>query len=106
MLVAALGFTSGSQVLAFVMVADTAKRHTRAITLAFVNFIVMFFPVIVQPTVGLFSQLGLPAGTEPSSMQELEGYAVVVVGMLAAAGLSLLVQDTRPRDEEGGLMAH
>ncbi len=105
-LVAALGFTSGSQVLAFVMVADTAKRHTRAITLAFVNFIVMFFPVIVQPAVGLFSQWGLPAGTRPSSMQELQGYAVVVVGMVAAAGLSLLVQDTRPRDEEGGLMAH
>ena len=39
-------------------------------------------------------------------MQELQGYAVVVVGMLAAAGLSLLVQGTRPRDEEGGLMAH
>ena len=105
-LMAALGFTSGSQVLAFVMVADTAKRHTRAITLAFVNFIVMFFPVIVQPAVGLFSQWGLPAGTRPSSTQELQGYAVVVVGMVAAAGLSLLVQDTRPRDEEGGLMAH
>ena len=105
-LVAALGFTSGSQVLAFVMVADTAKRHTRAITLAFVNFIVMFFPVIVQPTVGLLSQWGLPAGTRPSSMQELQGYAVVVVGMLAAAGLSLLVQDTRPRDEEGVLLSH
>ena len=56
--------------------------------------------------VTLFSQLGLPAGPEPSSMQELQGYAVVVVGMLAAAGLSLVVQDTRPRDEEGGLMAH
>ena len=39
-------------------------------------------------------------------MQELQGYAVVVVGMLAAAGLSLLVQDTQPRDEEGGVMAH
>ena len=105
-LVAALGFTSGSQVLAFVMVADTAKRHTRAITLAFVNFIVMFFPVIVQPTVGLFSQWGLPSGLRPSSMQELQGYAVVVVGMLAAAGLSLLVQDTSPRDEEGVLISH
>ena len=106
MLVAALGFTSGSQVLAFVMVADTAKRHARAITLAFVNFIVMLFPVIVQPAVGLLSQWGLPAGSRPSSMQELQGYAVVVVGMLAAAGLSLLVQDTQPRDEEGGVMAH
>ena len=105
-MVAALGFTSGSQVLAFVMVADTAKRHTRAITLAFVNFIVMFFPVIVQPTVGLFSQWGLPAGARPSSIQELQGYAVVVVGMLAAAALSLLVQDTTPRDEEGVLMSH
>ena len=88
------------------MVADTAKRHTRAITLAFVNFIVMFFPVIVQPTVGLFSQWGLPAGARPSSIQELQGYAVVVVGMLAAAALSLLVQDTTPRDEEGVLMSH
>ena len=106
LLVAALGFTSGSQVLAFVMVADTAKRHARAITLAFVNFIVMLFPVIVQPAVGLLSQWGLPAGSRPSSMQELQGYAVVVVGMLAAAGLSLLVQDTQPRDEEGGVMAH
>ena len=105
-LVAALGLTSGCQVLAFVMVADTAKRHTRAITLAFVNFIVMFFPVIVQPAVGLFSQWGLPAGTQPSSVQELQGYAVVVVGMLAAAGLSLLVQDTKPRDEEGILLSH
>ena len=105
-LVAALGFTSGSQVLAFVMVADTAKRHTRAITLAFLNFIVMFFPVIVQPTVGLLSQWGLTAGAQPSSIQELRGYAVVVVGMLAAAGLSFLVQDTRPRDDEGVLMSH
>ena len=31
---------------------------------------------------------------------------VVVVGMLAAAGLSLLVQDTRPRHEPGVLMTH
>mgnify|MGYP001999825666 FL=1 len=105
-LAAALGFASGSQQLAFVMVADIAKRHTRAITLAFVNCIVMLLPVIVQPTVGLFSQLGLPSGGRPSSMQELQGYAVVVVGMLAAASLSLLVKDTRPRDEEAGLMAH
>ena len=105
-LVGALGFTSGSQQLAFVMVADTAKRHTRAITLAFVNFVVMFFPVIVQPTVGLFSQWGLPAGARPSSMQELQGYSVVVVGMLAAAGLSLLVQDTVPRADEDVVLSH
>ena len=38
-------------------------------------------------------------------MQELQGYAVVVV-MLAAAALSLLVQDTQPRNDQGGLMAH
>ena len=37
-------------------------------------------------------------------MQELQGYAVVVV--LAAAALSLLVQDTQPRNDQGGLMAH
>ena len=40
-------------------------------------------------------------------MQELQGYAVVVVvAMLAAAALSLLVQDTQPRNDQGGLMAH
>ena len=104
-LVAGLGLTAGTQVLSFVMVADTAKRHTRAITLAFVNFIVMFLPVIVQPTVGLFSQWGLPKGSLPSSMDELRGYGVVVVGMIVAAGLSLLVKDTKPR-EEGGLITH
>ena len=106
LLVAALGFTSGSQVLAFVMVADTAKRHSRAITLAFVNFIVMLFPVIVQPAVGLLSQWGSPPGARPSSIQELQGYALVVVAMLAAAAVSLLVQDTQPRNDQGGLMAH
>lgn len=106
LLVTALGFSCGCQQLAFVMVADTAKRHSRAITLSFVNFIVMLVPVLVQPTVGLFSQWGLPAGSRPSSLQELQGYAVVVVGMLAAAGLSLLVQDTRPRHEPGVLMTH
>lgn len=104
-LVAGLGLTAGTQVLSFVMVADTAKRHTRAITLAFVNFIVMLLPVIVQPTVGLLSQWGLPKGSLPSSMDELRGYGVVVVGMIAAAGLSLLVKDTKPR-EEGGLITH
>lgn len=104
-LVAGMGFTAGCQVLAFVMVADTAKRHARAITLAFVNFIVMLLPVIIQPTVGLLSQWGLSTGKSPSSLQELKGYGVVVVVMLAAAGLSLLVKDTRPRDEIG-LMTH
>ena len=39
-------------------------------------------------------------------MQELQGYAVVVVAMLTAAALSLLVQDTQPRNDQGGLMAH
>ncbi len=105
LLVTGLGLAAGSQVLAFVMVADTAKRHNRAITLAFVNFIVMFFPVIVQPMVGYISQWGLPAGTLPSSLQELKGYAVVVVGMVIAAGLSFLVEDTQPRDESG-LITH
>ena len=38
-------------------------------------------------------------------MQELQGYAVVVA-MLAAAALSLLEQDTQPRNDQGGLMAH
>ena len=51
-LIAALGFTAGSQVLSFVMVADTAKLHNRAITMAFLNFIVMILPVVVQPAVG------------------------------------------------------
>ena len=105
LLVTGLGLAAGCQVLAFVMVADTAKRHNRAITLAFVNFIVMFFPVIVQPMVGYISQWGLPAGTLTSSLQELKGYAVVVVGMVIAAGLSFLVEDTQPRDESG-LITH
>ena len=45
-------------------------------------------------------------GSRPSSIQELQGYALVVVAMLAAAALSLLVQDTQPRNDQGGLMAH
>ena len=62
--------------------------------------------MVVQPTVGLLSQWGSPLGAMPSSILELQGYAFVVVAMLAAAALSLLVQDTQPRNDQGGLMAH
>ena len=57
-------------------------------------------PVICVPNVP--SRVGDPT----SSIQELQGYALVVVAMLAAAAFSLLVQDTQPRNDQGGLMAH
>ena len=98
-LVAALGFTAGSQVLSFVMVADTAKRHNRAITMAFLNFIVMILPVVVQPAVGWLAEAGLSPGTTPSDLQELRGYGLIVILMLISAWLSCYVMDTKPRGE-------
>ncbi|KZR77809.1 Major Facilitator Superfamily protein [Prochlorococcus marinus str. MIT 1323] len=47
MLMIALGLTTGSQLLAFMMTADVAKRHNRAVKLAFVNFVVMVLPVFI-----------------------------------------------------------
>ena len=98
-LVAALGFAAGSQVLGFVMVADTAKRHTRAITMAFLNFIVMILPVVVQPAVGWLAEAGLSPGSTPSDLQELRGYSLIVILMLISAWLSCYVMDTNPREE-------
>ena len=96
-LVAALDFTAGSQVLSFVMVADTAKRHNRAITMAFLNFIVMILPVVVQPAVGWLAEAGLSLGTTPSDLQELRGYSLIVILMLISAWLSCYVMETKPR---------
>ena len=64
-LLAVLGFTVGGQLLAFVMTADFAARHTRGIQLAFVNFIVMMLPVVVQPGVGYLAGLGYPKMVRP-----------------------------------------
>ena len=41
-----------SQVLSFVMVADTANRYTNVVTVDFLNFIVTITPMVVQPVVG------------------------------------------------------
>ena len=102
-LVIALGFAAGAQVLAFVMVADTALRHTRAISMAFVNFIVMLLPVAIQPLVGFLAQFGLSKGTTPTDLQELRGYGVVVILMLVATGFSFLTKDTEPRPEASSI---
>jgi len=105
MLMIALGFTTGAQVLAFVMTADVAKRHNRAVKLAFVNFVVMVLPVFIQPAVGFLTQIGVAKGLVPSPAQELQGYGLVVVLMLISTGFSLCVKDTRPRKEKF-VMAH
>ena len=100
MLMIALGLTTGSQLLAFVMTADVAKRHNRAVKLAFVNFVVMVLPVFIQPAVGFLAQIGVAKGLVPSPGQELQGYGLVVVLMFISTGLSLCVKDTKPRKEK------
>lgn len=99
LLMLALGFATGAQVLAFVMTADVVKRHARAINLAFVNFVVMVLPVLIQPAVGFLSQMGVSHGKMPSPALELRGYGLVVILMLMATGLALCVRDTKPRQE-------
>lgn len=99
-LLALLGFATGGQVLAFVMTADVAKRHTRAVMLAFVNFVVMVLPVLVQPAVGFLAGIGVAADATPSPAQELRGYGLVVVLMVVAAFMTFFVSDTKPRKDE------
>ncbi len=52
------------------MTADLAARHRRGIQLAFVNFIVMMLPVVVQPGVGYLA--GLLIGQVVSQLFEIE----------------------------------
>ena len=105
MLMIALGLTTGSQLLAFVMTADVAKRHNRAVKLAFVNFVVMVLPVFIQPAVSFLAQVGVAKDLVPSPGQELQGYGLFVVLMFISTGLSLCVKDTKPRKEKF-VMAH
>ena len=87
------------------MTADVAKRHNRAVKLAFVNFVVMVLPVFIQPAVGFLAQVGVAKGLVPSPGQVLQGYGLVVVLMFISTGLSLCVKDTKPRKEKF-VMAH
>ena len=96
-LLAVLGVTVGGQSLAFVMTADFAARHTRGIQLAFVNFIVMMLPVVVQPGVGYLAGLGVPENGTPDATQELRGYALVVGLMVIGTLIACFVKETVPR---------
>ena len=95
-LLAVLGLAVGGQSLAFVMTADFAARHTRGIQLAFVNFIVMLLPVVVQPGVGYLAGLGVPEDGTPDGTQELRGYALVVGLMVIGTLIACFVKETAP----------
>lgn len=104
-LLATLGVTVGGQSLAFVMTADFAARHTRGIQLAFVNFVVMMLPVVVQPGVGYLAGLGIPENETPGAVQELRGYALVV-GLIGIGTLiACFVKETIPRVSGDALKA-
>ena len=105
MLMFLLGFTTGGQTLAFVMTADRAARHTRGMKLAFVNFVVMILPVVVQPGVGFLATMGVTSGSTPTAGQELRGYALVVGLMVVATVILFFVRDTRSR-ERGQAVFH
>ena len=100
-LFALLGLSVGGQCLAFVMTADNSARHTRGMKLAFVNFVVMIFPVVVQPGVGLISSMGLTEGQTPNPGQEVRGFALVVVLILLSTVLTFFVKETKPREDAG-----
>ena len=100
-LLAALGLTTGGQSLAFVMTADFAARHTRGVQLAFVNFIVMMLPVVVQPGVGYLAELGVSATDQPTASEELRGYALVVGLMMVGALIACFVKETTARQDVG-----
>ncbi|MCH2160930.1 MAG: MFS transporter [Phycisphaerales bacterium] len=100
-----LGFTTGGQTLAFVMTADRAARHTRGMKLAFVNFVVMILPVVVQPGVGFLATMGVTSGSTPTPGQELRGYGLVVALMVVATVILFFVRDTRSR-EDGHVAFH
>ena len=68
--------------------------------MAFLNFIVMILPLVVQPAVGWLSEAGLSPGTTPCDLQELRGYSLIVILMLISAWLSCYVVDTKPRKEK------
>ena len=98
-LLAGLGVTVGGQSLAFVMTADFAARHTRGVQLAFVNFIVMMLPVVVQPGVGYLAGLGVAENATPDAEQEIRGYALVVVLMIVGTVIACFVKETAPQRE-------
>jgi len=98
-LLAGLGATVGGQSLAFVMTADFAARHTRGVQLAFVNFIVMMLPVVVQPGVGYLAGLGVAENATPDAVQEIRGYALVVVLMIVGTVIACFVKETAPQRE-------
>lgn len=98
-LLAALGLTVGGQSLAFVMTADFAARHTRGVQLAFVNFIVMMLPVVVQPSVGYLAGLGVAENATPDAAQEIRGYALVVVLMIVGTVIACFVKETAHQRE-------
>ena len=98
-----LGFTTGGQALAFVMTADNAARHNRGMKLAFVNFVVMFLPVLAQPSVGFIANMGVASNGLPSEVQELKGYSLVVALMIVGTIITFFIRDTKPRDDSSAL---
>lgn len=99
MLLGLLGFTTGGQCLAFVMAADTAARQSRGLQLAFVNFVVMMLPVAAQPGVGFLAQEGVAATAQPTPLQELRGFGLVVALIVVGTVISFFVKETAPSED-------
>lgn len=100
-----LGFTTGGSCLAFVMAADTAARQSRGLQLAFVNFVVMMLPVAAQPGVGFLAQEGVAATAQPTPLQELRGFGLVVALIAVGTVISFFIKETTPH-EDGAPASH
>lgn len=103
-----IGFSLGCELLGFVMATDNAPAALGGSVSAFVNFIIMLFPLVFQPLLGwildcAWSLLdGAQTNGVPIYTAEMYKYAILIfpICLMLAFFLSMFVKDTYAKHQK------